>query len=328
MTQSSAAEKSARATDSAMGRGISVVVPVYNSEGTLRDLAARLEPVLSSLSHTFELILVDDGSRDGSARVIRELAGQHPWVVGIGLMRNYGQHNAVLCGTRAARYDIIVTIDDDLQHPPEEVCKLLTKLNEGYDVVYGRPEREPHGFFRGLASRITKLVLKSAMGAETARGVSAFRAFRTSLRAAFAEYRAPYVSMDVLLTWATTRFSAVTVRHDPRTVGASNYTFWKLVGHALNMMTGFSSLPLQLASVLGFSFTCFGVGMLAYVVGRYFVHGGSVPGFPFLASALSIYSGVQLFVLGIIGEYLARMHFRMMERPTYMVRERADDDAG
>jgi undecaprenyl-phosphate 4-deoxy-4-formamido-L-arabinose transferase len=172
-----------------------------------------------------------------------------------------------------------------------------------------------------MASQVTKLALQSAMGAETARQVSAYRVFRAYVRDAFANYQGPFPSIDVLLTWGTTRFTAVAVRHDPRRVGVSNYTFRKLVVHALNMMTGFSILPLQLASLIGFVFTLFGLGVLAYVIGRFILEGGSVPGFPFLASIIAVFSGAQLFALGIIGEYLARMHFRMMERPTYAVRE-------
>ena len=124
-----------------------------------------------------------------------------------------------------------------------------------------------------------------------------------------------------MLTWATTRFVAIQVRHDLRTIGKSNYSFRKLVRHALNMMTGFSVLPLQLASIIGFFFTLFGIGVLVQVVGRYLISGTDVAGFPFLASIIAIFSGAQLFALGIIGEYLARMHFRMMERPTYTIRE-------
>jgi undecaprenyl-phosphate 4-deoxy-4-formamido-L-arabinose transferase len=160
------------------------------------------------------------------------------------------------------------------------------------------------------------------MGAQTARKVSAFRVFRTAMREAFDDYRSPFVSIDVLLTWGSTRFASLPVEHRPRASGVSNYTFRKLVMHAINMMTGFSVLPLQLASVVGFSFTLLGIAVLIYVVGRYFIQGGSIPGFPFLASTIAIFSGAQLFALGIIGEYLARMHFRMMERPTYAVRER------
>jgi glycosyltransferase involved in cell wall biosynthesis len=233
----------------------------------------------------------------------------------------YGQHNALLCGIRAARFDTIVTMDDDLQHPPEDLPKLLAKIEEGFDVVYGTPEEEQHGLLRDVASMITKIALQSAMGAETARVVSAWRAFRAQLRDAFADYHGPFVSIDVLLTWGTTRFSSVRVRHNPRTVGNSNYNFRKLVRHAMNMMTGFSVLPLQLASIIGFFFTLFGIGVLVYVVGRYFISGASVAGFPFLASIIAIFSGAQLFALGIIGEYLARMHFRTMDKPTYTIRK-------
>lgn len=301
---------------------ISVVVPVYNSEGSLPDLVERLLPALARLSSQFEIILVNDGSRDRSAEVIERLCHGNSVLRGIDLMRNYGQHNALLCGIRAARHDIVVTIDDDLQNPPEEIEKLLVKLAEGYDVVYGTPENESHGFWRDLASRVTKLALQNAMGAETARKVSAFRAFRCMVRGAFASYQGPFVSIDVLLTWGTSRFASVTVEHKARTVGQSNYTFRKLVTHALNMMTGFSTMPLQLASLVGFAFTLFGAGVLVYVVGRYFLHGTQVQGFPFLASIVAIFSGAQLFALGVIGEYIARMHFRMMDRPTYAVRDR------
>ncbi len=300
---------------------ISVVVPVYNSELSLPELVKRLQPVLTAVAHEYELVLVNDGSRDQSWRVIQQLATEHAWVRGIDLMRNYGQHNALLCGIRAARFDSLVTMDDDLQHPPEEIPKLLAKLEEGFEVVYGFPEHEQHGWLRDVASGLTKLALQKSMGAETARHVSAFRAFRTQARDAFANYHSPFVSIDVVLTWATTRFVAIQVRHDPRQTGVSNYTFGMLFRHAMNMMTGFSILPLQLANLMGFLCTAFGGVILVFVVGRYLLYGTTVQGFTFLASVIVIFSGAQLLALGIIGEYLARMHFRMMERPTYTVRE-------
>ena len=234
-------------------------------------------------------------------------------------MRNYGQHNALLCGIRAAKYDLVVTMDDDLQHPPEEIPRLLARLEEGFDVVYGAPEAERNGPMRAIASRITRLALRTTVGADVARNVSAFRIFRTQLREAFAGYQSPFVSIDVLLTWATTRFGATTVPFHRRHSGSSNYTFTKLVRFALDMMTGFSAAPLQLASLIGFGCMLFGIGVLVYVVGRYFLE-GSIPGFPFLASIIAIFSGAQLFALGVIGEYLARMHFRSMKRPAYVVR--------
>lgn len=303
------------------GHSLSAVIPVYNSQESLPLLVERFLAVSRRLHLDVEIILVNDASRDGSWGCIGKLAAAEPRIRGINLMRNYGQHNAILCGVRAARHEWIVTIDDDLQHPPEEIPKLLEVLQRGYDVVYGTPEHEQHGLWRDAASRVTKLALQSAMGADTARHVTAFRAFRTKLRDAFVEFSGPFVSIDVLLTWGTTRFASVLVRHDPRTIGSSNYTFTKLLIHALNMMTGFSTLPLQLASWTGFVFTLGGIGILIYVVGRFLIEGGSVPGFPFLASMIALFSGAQLFALGIIGEYLARMHFRTMDKPSYVVRD-------
>ena len=301
-----------------MASSISVIVPVYNGELTLPDLVRRLEPVLRVLTGRYELVLVNDGSRDQSWAIIQSLAAENWWVRGINLMRNYGQHNALLCGIRAARCETVVTLDDDLQHAPEDGPKLIAKLEEGFDVVYGTPEREPYGLWRGLASKLTKLALLRIMGVEVARKVSAYRVLRTRLRAAFERYQSPFVSLDVLLTWGTARFAAVTVPHYPRSAGKSNYSLRVLILHAHTLMTGFSVWPLQVASVVGFGFTVFGFLVFAYVVTSFLIRGRPVPGFPFLASLIAIFSGAQMFALGIIGEYLARMHFRMMERPTYV----------
>ena len=306
---------------------ISVVIPLYNSAAMLPELIERLAHVLPTLTGDFEVILVNDGSRDESWTAAEKAAETYPFVHAINLMRNYGQHNALLCGIRSAKYATTVTMDDDLQHPPEEIPKLLAKLDAGYDVVYGTPAAERHGFWRDLSSRVTKLALQNAMSIDVARDVSAFRAFRTLLRGGFAGYSSPYVSLDVLLTWTSTKFSSVIVRHDARKSGVSNYTFWKLVTHALNMVTGYSTKPLQLASVVGLVFTFFGFVVLVWVIARFLISGSVVPGFPFLASIIAIFSGAQLFALGIIGEYLARMHFRTMDRPTYAVRSDTRTDA-
>ena len=307
---------------------LSIVVPVFNSASTLERLVGRLRPVVEGLSDTYELILVNDGSRDRSWEIISELTDANEWIRAIDLMRNYGQHNAVLCGIRAAKHAVIVTLDDDLQNPPEEIAKLLEELDKGYDVVYGVPATGQQGVWRVVSSQLTKLVLQTAMGAETARNISAFRAFRTEVRNAFGNFQAPYVSIDVLLTWGASRFSGVRVAHAPRAAGKSNYTLGMLLTHGLNLVTGFSNLPLRLASVVGFAFTLFGLAILAYVVGRYLVSGTSVPGFPFLASIIAIFSGAQLFSLGLIGEYLARIHSRSIDHPSYVVRQAINGRAG
>ncbi|HRE48722.1 MAG TPA: glycosyltransferase family 2 protein [Aggregatilineales bacterium] len=299
---------------------ISIVIPVYKSQESLPLLVEALAGQLPLMADEYELILVNDGSPDASWQVIQDATQEYGWVSGIHLMRNYGQHSALLCGIRAARYEIVITMDDDLQHPVGELPKLLAALDEQCDVVYGTPQKQQHGLLRDLASEFTKIALQSAMGASTARKASALRAFRTELRNAFATYDSPYVSIDVLLTWATTRFRAVEVLQDERRFGHSNYTLRKLIIHAINMITGFSVWPLQMTSWIGFGLTFFGVIVFLYVILRYLVEGGSVPGFPFLASVIAIFSGAQLFALGMIGEYLARMHFRLMKRPAYTVR--------
>lgn len=300
---------------------ISVVIPVYRGAESLPDLHRRIIAALEPLSLCFEIVLVEDCGGDNAWSVIQDLAIRDSRVRGLKLARNYGQHNALLCGIRAARGELIATIDDDLQNPPEEIPRLIDRLAEGFDVVYGSPQRETHGFLRNQASRITKMALQGAMGAETARNVSAFRVFRTRLRDAFSGYRSPTVNVDVLLTWGTTKFSSLRVRQDQRLVGESGYTAGKLLTHTLNMMTGFSTLPLRFASVLGLVFGLIGLVILSYVFLQFLLHGSAVPGFPFLASIVAIFSGVQLFALGIFGEYLARMHLRSMERPPYAIEQ-------
>jgi glycosyltransferase involved in cell wall biosynthesis len=303
---------------------VSVVIPVYNAEPCLENLYDQLIPAMEAITTQFEVIMVEDHGEDDSWSIISRLAEQDTRVRGIRLSRNFGQHNALLCGIRVARYETTVTMDDDLQNPASEIHILLNKLAEGYDVVYGTPQQEQHGLFRNVASRMTKIALQGAMGVDAARNVSAFRTFRTILREGFKDYRSPFVSIDVLLTWSTSSFAAVKVRHEPRSAGQSNYTVRKLVSHAFNLITGFSTLPLQLASMVGFLFTIFGFGILIWVLGRYFIAGSSIPGFPFLASIIAIFSGAQLFALGIFGEYLARIHFRTMDRPPYVVGQLSD----
>lgn len=300
---------------------LSVVIPVFNAAESLENLCDQLIRALENLSDNYEILLIDDGSRDKSWSIINDLQKRHNQIRGIKLSRNYGQHNALLCGIRAAEFETIVTMDDDLQNPVSEVPKLLNKLNEGYDVVYGTPAKQQHTFLRNLASRLTKIALKELMGAETATHVSAFRAFRTRLRQGFENYSSPYVSIDVLLTWSTSSFTAIKVNHAERELGKSNYTIKKLIAHAFNLVTGFSTLPLQVASMIGFIFMIFGIGILIWVLGGYFIFGTTVAGFTFLASIIAIFSGVQLFALGIFGEYISRIHFRTMDQPPYVIGE-------
>jgi glycosyltransferase involved in cell wall biosynthesis len=306
--------------------GLSIVIPVYNAAASLQELHDALTFELTRLAVPYEIILVEDNGKDNSWSIITKLAAQNQCVRGIRLNRNFGQHNALLCGIRAARYPIVVTMDDDLQNPPSEIGKIVEKLNSGYDIVYGTPAKEQHGILRDSASRLTKLALSATLGAAMAPHVSAFRAFRTSLRDSFDTYSGPSVSIDILLSWASSSYASVAVAHVPRKYGTSNYTFWKLANHALNLVTGFGTAPLKVASLLGFAFMLFGFALLLYIVVNWLVRGAAVPGFAFLGSAIAVFSGVQLFTLGIFGEYLGRIYTRTMNQPSYFIGAQTGSD--
>lgn len=299
---------------------LSIVVPVYGSDEILPVLLEGLSQVLPALARRYEVILVNDGSPDNCWQVIQSLQKKYSWIQGIFLKKNYGQQNATLCGVRAATYDVVVTMDDDMQHRPEDIHILLEKLMEGHDVVYGVPAQRTHAWWRNITSWIIRRLLSDTMGVSRMRDITAFRAFSTQLRDAFKDFHSPNVILDVLLAWGSSRFATVKVDEQPRLIGRSHYTFFSLLNYSMVILTGFSTAPLRLASTLGFLCTILGFAIFLYVLGIYFFV-GSIPGFPFLASIISIFSGIQLFSLGIIGEYLARVFDRSTDRPPYVIGE-------
>lgn len=299
---------------------LSIVVPIYKGETFIEPLVEQLSKTLPTFAPNYEIILVDDGSPDHSWPLIQRLTDKYDCVRGISMMRNYGQHNATLCGVRAARHEVIVTMDQDLQHPPAEIPLLIAKLEEGYDVVYGAPRKLPQGFWRNVMTASMKWILAKVIGLPSVHNVSAFRAFRTNLREAFTNFQGPSLILDVLLSWGTTRFTSVQVNIAP--AERTNYSFTMLVRAAMLILIGYSTLPLRFASWIGFVMTLFGLGVFIYVLVIYFT-AGSLPGFPFLASIIALFSGAQLFALGIFGEYLARMFDRSMDRPPYVIHELA-----
>jgi undecaprenyl-phosphate 4-deoxy-4-formamido-L-arabinose transferase len=299
-----------------------VVVPCYRSERTLAPLVERLVEVLAAAAEAYEVLLVVDGSPDGTWPVAARLAARFDTVTALRLARNYGQHNALVAGIRAARYELTVTMDDDLQHPPDEVPALVAALTDDLDLVYGVPAEEEHGIARNLASRTVKRVMSSALGVSDAKSISAFRVFRTFLREGFDGLRGPHACVDVALSWATTRISAVTVRMDQRTEGRSNYTPVALVRHAVTMLTGYSTAPLRLVAWLGAACGLFGLALLGVILVMFATGRTSVPGFTTIASMVALFSGAQMLAIGVLGEYVGRLHSGNLGRPTYVVRER------
>lgn len=305
--------------------GISVVIPAYKSAATLPELVRELHRCVQPLVDQFEIVIVDDGSGDDTWATVEQLATGDESVRGLQLLRNYGQHNALLAGIRDARQPLVLTIDDDLQHPPGEVVKLLEGLRPEVDLVYGRPAQERQGPMRNMASRFGKWAMATSLGPDVYPRSGAFRLFRRQLVAASSEVHDPSLSIDVLLSWATNRIVDVPVEHHERTVGRSGYSLTRLLRHMANMVTGYSTRPLRLVSAFGVLTAVLGFALLLYILVRFVVSGSDVAGFTFLAATVTLFSGVQLLSLGVLGEYLSRVHFRSMGKPVYVVRRSTDD---
>jgi len=299
-------------------RGLTILVPVFNSAHTIDQLGTRLDKVLREMQIRYEIIFIDDGSLDTSQNELCKVNLKFDHCKIICFTRNFGQHNALLCGLRAAQYGTIVTVDDDLQHPPEEIPKLVQKLSEGYDVVYGVSTEGQHGIVRNFLTRFVKLILNSVMQVKTATMISAFRAFRTDLRNGFTDFRGDCVSIDILLSWTTGNFGTVFVNLDSRAVGKTQYTFYKLFVHTMNVVTGYSTFPLRLVSLLGIVSALIGFTVFVYVVGGYLLRGSPVQGFTLLAGSVTLFSGVILLCIGLLGEYLGRVFFGVLGRPQYI----------
>jgi len=304
-------------------QGLSLVIPVYGSEQTLAPLCEQIAAVISEKmpSVAYEIVLVNDSSPDDVARVIETLKAQLQQVRCITLLRNFGQHNALLAGIRAASYDRIITMDDDGQHPAAAIPRLVESLTDNLDLVYAGPVNEKRGLLRGFASALVKFILTKALGVSGAVNISSFRIFRTILRDAFEQYDSPVVFIDALLFWGTKRIGSIYIEHQKRTVGKSGYTLKKLAGHTINMVTSFSVLPLRIASSIGVSAILFGLALLMFCLVQFFIIGRTVPGFMLLTSAIILFSGVQLFSLGVLGEYVSRIHISLMKRPTYVIKD-------
>jgi glycosyltransferase involved in cell wall biosynthesis len=309
---------------------VSVVIPCYRSRAMLPELVERLHKVLESgadgLVDDYEVILVVDGSPDDTYAVARELELASTKVRAVLLRRNYGQHNALLAGIARAQHDVTITMDDDLQHRPEELPRLLEPLSDPLvDLVYGVALVEEHGMMRSFASRTVKSALAWA-GVDNARDVSALRAFRTDLREGFSHIADAFASVDVVLSWTTSGVRTVHVPMDQRAAGRSAYSLSRLFRHAVTMVTGYSSVPLRVVTWLGLACGLAGLVLLVFVIRSFVTGSTTVAGFTTLASMIALFSGAQMVSLGILGEYIGRMHFRGMQRPTYLVRVDGRDD--
>lgn len=299
---------------------LSIVIPVYNSASSLATLLARLTQTIETVTQSYEVILVDDGSRDDSWAVIQSLRatyGQH--LVAVQLMRNYGQHNTLMCGLGMARGEYVVTMDDDLQNPPEEIPKLLAHIKQhGLDLVYGCPNARNHAAWRNLGSNIVWHFYRTVFRNPVT--PTPFRIMRHQLAQSVMFYDLNFTYLDGLLAWCTSRIAGVEVEHHPRAQGSSGYSLGKLLSLALNLYTNFSLIPLQIVSGLGFVTAASGFLVGIYYLFQYLASSIVVPGFASTIIAILILGGAQLLALGVIGEYLGRLHLNVNRKPQYVIR--------
>ena len=301
----------------------SVVIPVFNEESNLRILYDRLSGVMQGLGKTYEIIYVDDGSTDDSFQVLCDLHSQDNHVKVIRLTRNFGQHPAVMAGFNIAVGEIVITIDADLQNPPEEIPKLIGKLNEGYDIVFGVFLKRKHSAFRRAGSKFAKWVLSRIVPVETT-NLSGFRALRSYTIDQLKLLNEKGKFLDGLLCWMGYKVGTVEVTHGERHSGKTKYTQLKLIRLWLDLVISFSDLPLKFAMLLGAVFGIIGLIMAVVYFIYYFMYGFTVPGFTTTIILITVFAGVQLLCLGIIGEYIGRMNLQIKKRPDYIVRERID----
>jgi undecaprenyl-phosphate 4-deoxy-4-formamido-L-arabinose transferase len=298
---------------------VSIVIPVYGGERTLEALVEGLRGSLEAAGLTFELLLVCDRPRDGSWAIASRLAAADKRVAAVLLGRNYGQHPATLLGIRMAQGTTIVTMDEDLQHSPEEVPRLVVASRASGGIVYGVASRLQHGAWRNFTSRSAKRFLARFVGFSAATDLSAFRAFPARLRDAFERYEGRNVAIDVLLSWSGAATSTMTCEHAPRQGGASGYTLRKLVNYMLDLTVGYSTAPLRVASALGLLSVVVAMLVGLFIVANYLVRGSVVPGFAFIALSVAMFSGVQLLSIGVMGEYLGRLYENSLRKPQYTI---------
>lgn len=298
---------------------ISFVVPVYNGARMVEALCARLAPVGSAFG-IYEIVLVDDGSRDNSCQVIQQLQRTVPEICLVQLSRNFGQHNATLAGLAQARGELVVTLDQDLQHPPEEIPRLVEKLEEGFDVVYGLPQKRPHSFYRNLTSEFSKWISRQILSTKLDGNFSSFRVMRSWVATEVAKYNSSYIYLDGFISWTTANVGGVRVSN-PKSDFESQFTFFKLINHGINLLVNFSIRPLQVASIAGFISAIIGLALAVYVMISKLLYGQPVQGWTSMVVLVLVIGGAQIAFLGLIGEYIGRILMNTNRAPTYVIRD-------
>jgi polyisoprenyl-phosphate glycosyltransferase len=301
---------------------LSIIIPVYRSELTLNSLYQKITGVARKFKYSYEIIFVDDSSDDLSWTVLLDIQKRDRRVKIIQLTRNFGQHNALMCGFAHAYGDYIITLDDDLQNPPEEIPKIINMMKSGFDVVYGEYYEKKHNLFRNLGSWLIQTLYKKIFSVNG--NLTSFRIIKSEIVKGLLEYKKNYTFIDGLIAWQTKNIGYVLVKHDNRRDGKSGYTLRKLILLSLNMVTNFSIFPLQMASIMGFVMSFLGMIMAVYIIFKKLIYGIPVTGFASTIVTITLFSGTQLITIGLIGEYIGRIHLNVNNKPQYRIRKIID----
>ncbi len=305
---------------------ISVVIPVYNEEKVLDELLKRCLESCRQTQKRFEIILIDDGSADDSANILRKYASENlDEVIAVILNRNYGQHSAIMAGFAQVRGDLVITLDADLQNPPEEIPVLVKTAEEGYDVVGTVRQKRQDTLFRRTASKIVNKITQKATGVKMRDYGCMLRAYRRHIVDAMLECRESSTFIPVLGNSFARRTIEIDVSHSERAAGESKYSLWKLVNLQFNLLTCSTTEPLRIVSIIGTLAAFIGVLLAVYIfVRRFFIPGydeWGMGGTFTLFAIMFVFTGFQMLGLGLLGEYIGRIYHDVRARPRYYIRE-------
>ncbi|MEO8401136.1 MAG: glycosyltransferase family 2 protein [Gammaproteobacteria bacterium] len=302
---------------------LSIIIPVYRSQNILPELIKEIKKSIDTLDlrSQFELILVSDASPDGSWQVISDQSKQHDFIKGILLRKNFGQHSATMAGLNYSRGEIVIIMDDDLQHPPSEIGNLIQAINEGADVCYTRYNGRQHAMWKILGSSFSNLMVTLLMNKPRGLYLSSFKAIRREVVLEVIKYDGPYAYLDGLILSVTHSIKSIDIDHQPRHEGKGNYNLKRSISLWLRMATSFSVVPLRAATLLGFSMTILSILVVGVVLAEKLLYPTVAAGWTSLIAAILFVGGVQTFCVGMLGEYLGRAYLKINGKPQFVVRE-------
>ena len=303
---------------------LSVIIPVFNEEGNLKPLYTRLTRVMRNLKKPYEIIFIDDGSSDTSFQTLKSLHQKDKNIKVIRFTRNFGQHIAITAGLDCCKGKFVILIDADIQHPPEEIPKLLAKLHEGYDIVYGIPQKRRDTVFKRLTSKVYLGLLAKLTNQAINPEIGAFRAMTRQVVDYFTMFRERNRLYGGLIAWLGFTYATIEVEHDRRFAGKSKYDLSKLMKHAIEGVLSFSATPLQLAGYLGLAVSGLSFALGIYMLIRWFIWGVPVAGYTSLIVSVFFLGGIVLIFLWVLGQYIARIHIEVKQRPLYVIRDRIE----